>query len=151
MSIRTTHRALLSRLLTDDEPDDLAVRQGQFSIVAIGSDRVVCLARTRAAAARAVVHGDLGAENVLWEWTHGRTSPEYSTGTMSPSATRRSGSARPGTAASFHPETGFLASEAVRLSQVVAVSTNVVTVAMSTAVSGVVAVSKRPVTAELRP
>ncbi|MFI6207587.1 viomycin phosphotransferase [Streptomyces sp. NPDC051041] len=52
MSIRTTHRALLSRLLPDDEPDDLTVRQGQFHIVVIGSDRVVCLPRTRAAAAR---------------------------------------------------------------------------------------------------
>ncbi|MFD5391553.1 viomycin phosphotransferase [Streptomyces sp. NPDC127074] len=52
MSIRTTHRALLSRLLPDDKPDDLAVRQGQFHIVIIGSDRVVCLPRTRAAAAR---------------------------------------------------------------------------------------------------
>lgn len=52
MSIRTTHRALLSRLLPDDRPDDLAVRQGQFHTVVIGSDRVVCLPRTRAAAAR---------------------------------------------------------------------------------------------------
>lgn len=52
MSIRAAHRALLSRLLPDDKPDDLAVRQGQFHIVVIGSDRVVCLARTRAAAAR---------------------------------------------------------------------------------------------------
>ncbi|HEU5029199.1 MAG TPA: viomycin phosphotransferase [Spirillospora sp.] len=52
MSIRATHRALLSRLLPDDEPDDLAVRQGQFHIVVIGSDRVVCLPRTPAAAAR---------------------------------------------------------------------------------------------------
>ncbi|MEU9019725.1 viomycin phosphotransferase [Actinomadura sp. NPDC048394] len=52
MSIRATHRALLGRLLPADEPDDLAVRQGQFHIVVIGSDRVVCLPRTRAAAAR---------------------------------------------------------------------------------------------------
>ncbi|MFJ5724687.1 viomycin phosphotransferase [Streptomyces sp. NPDC093149] len=52
MSIRTTHRALLSRLLPNDKPDDLAVRQGQFHIVVIGSDRVVCLPRTRATAAR---------------------------------------------------------------------------------------------------
>ncbi|MFC4054154.1 phosphotransferase family protein [Actinomadura syzygii] len=52
MSIRATHRALLSRLLPDDEPDDLAVREGQFHIVVIGSDRVVCLPRTKAAAAR---------------------------------------------------------------------------------------------------
>ncbi|MFD0623539.1 viomycin phosphotransferase [Streptomyces sanglieri] len=52
MSIRTTHRALLSRLLPNDKPDGLAVRQGQFHIVVIGSDRVVCLPRTRAAATR---------------------------------------------------------------------------------------------------
>ncbi|TYK51016.1 viomycin phosphotransferase [Actinomadura decatromicini] len=52
MSIRATHRALLSRLLPDDDPDDLAVREGQFHIVVIGSDRVVCLPRTEAAAAR---------------------------------------------------------------------------------------------------
>ncbi|MFI1184888.1 viomycin phosphotransferase [Streptomyces californicus] len=52
MSIRTTHRALLNRLLPDDEPDELTVRQGQFHHVVIGSDRVVCLPRTRAAAAR---------------------------------------------------------------------------------------------------
>lgn len=51
----------------------------------------------------------------------------------------------------FHPETGFLTLEASRLSQVVAVSTSVVPVAMRTAVSGVVAVRRRPVTAELRP
>ncbi|MEU6747997.1 viomycin phosphotransferase [Spirillospora sp. NPDC046719] len=52
MSILATHRALLDRLLPDDRPDGLAVRQGQFHIVVIGSDRVVCLPRTRAAAAR---------------------------------------------------------------------------------------------------
>lgn len=52
MDIRTTHRALLSRLLPDDHPDDLSVRRGQFHTVVLGSDRVVCLPRTRAAAAR---------------------------------------------------------------------------------------------------
>ncbi|MGA4541751.1 viomycin phosphotransferase [Uniformispora flossi] len=52
MSILTAHRALLSRLLPDDKPHDLAVRQGQFHTVVIGSDRVVCLPRTRSAAAR---------------------------------------------------------------------------------------------------
>lgn len=52
MSIRTTHRALLSRLLPGAEPDDLAERQGQFHTVVIGPDRVVCLPRTPAAAAR---------------------------------------------------------------------------------------------------
>lgn len=51
MTVRT-HRALLSRLLPDDRLDDLAVRQGQFHTVVIGADRVVCLPRTRAAAAR---------------------------------------------------------------------------------------------------
>ncbi|MDN3267234.1 viomycin phosphotransferase [Streptomyces sp. MA15] len=83
MSIRTTHRALLSRLLPDDKPDDLAVRQGQFHTVVIGSDRVVCLPRTRAAAARlprraAALHAlaglDLGfrtPEPLLQGGTHG--------------------------------------------------------------------------------
>jgi aminoglycoside phosphotransferase (APT) family kinase protein len=52
VNIRKTHRALLSRLLPHDKPDDLAVRQGQFHDVVIGSDRVVCLPRTPAAAAR---------------------------------------------------------------------------------------------------
>ncbi|MER7708659.1 aminoglycoside phosphotransferase family protein [Kitasatospora sp. NPDC097605] len=52
MNIRKTHGALLSRLLPDDEPDRLTVRQGQFHHVVVGSDRVVCLPRTRAAAAR---------------------------------------------------------------------------------------------------
>ncbi|MEU9672039.1 MULTISPECIES: viomycin phosphotransferase [Streptomyces] len=52
MSIRTTHRALLSRLLPDDNPDELTLRQGQFHLVVMGADRVVCLPRTRAAAAR---------------------------------------------------------------------------------------------------
>ncbi|MGK5501111.1 viomycin phosphotransferase [Streptomyces sp. URMC 125] len=83
MSIRTTHRALLSRLLPDDKPDDLPVRQGQFHTVVIGSDRVVCLPRTRAAAARlpqraAALHAlaglDLGfrtPEPLLQGGTHG--------------------------------------------------------------------------------
>ena len=67
MSIRTTHRALLSRLLPDDNPDDLAVRQGQFHTVVIGSDRVVCLPRTQMAAARlperaAVLHALAGLD-----------------------------------------------------------------------------------------
>jgi aminoglycoside phosphotransferase (APT) family kinase protein len=52
MGILETHRALLSRLLPDDKPDRLTVRQGQFHNVVIGSDRVVCLPRTEAAAAR---------------------------------------------------------------------------------------------------
>lgn len=52
MDIRTTHHALLSRLLPDDKPEDLALRQGQFHNVIMGSDRAVCLPRTRSAAAR---------------------------------------------------------------------------------------------------
>ncbi|MFF8789324.1 viomycin phosphotransferase [Streptomyces sp. NPDC015125] len=47
-----THRDLLSRLLPDDKADELTVHQGQFHHVVIGSDRVVCFARTEAAAAR---------------------------------------------------------------------------------------------------
>ncbi|WP_407702180.1 viomycin phosphotransferase [Streptomyces specialis] len=47
-----TRRALLSRLLRDDGPDELTVRQGQFHDVVMGSDRVVCLPRTTAAATR---------------------------------------------------------------------------------------------------
>ncbi|GGO43787.1 hypothetical protein GCM10012287_07770 [Streptomyces daqingensis] len=52
MSIRTTHRALLNRLLPGDKLEELPVRQGQFHTVVIGSDRVVCLPRTRGAAGR---------------------------------------------------------------------------------------------------
>ncbi|MFF3544265.1 viomycin phosphotransferase [Streptomyces platensis] len=52
MNIRTTHLTLLRRLLPDDKPGDLVVRQGQFHTVVMGSDRVVCLPRTRGAAAR---------------------------------------------------------------------------------------------------
>ncbi|MFF2350455.1 phosphotransferase family protein [Kitasatospora sp. NPDC058115] len=52
MDVRTTHGALLSRLLPGDEPDGLPVRQGQFHTVVIGSERVVRLPRTPAAAAR---------------------------------------------------------------------------------------------------
>nr|WP_063765368.1 aminoglycoside phosphotransferase family protein [Nonomuraea candida] len=44
--------ALLSRLLPGTEPADLEVHQGQFHHVLIGRDRVVCLPRTSAAAAR---------------------------------------------------------------------------------------------------
>ncbi|MEV6979081.1 phosphotransferase [Kitasatospora sp. NPDC093806] len=50
--VRSTRAALLRRLLPDDEPGGLVVRQGQFHTVVMGADRVVCLARTRAAAAR---------------------------------------------------------------------------------------------------
>lgn len=46
------HRVLLSRLLPDAEPGDLTVREGQFHLVVIGPDRVVCLPRTEAAATR---------------------------------------------------------------------------------------------------
>ncbi|MFE4975971.1 viomycin phosphotransferase [Kitasatospora sp. NPDC056651] len=46
------HRALLGRLLPGDRLDGLAVRRGQFHHVVIGAQRVVCLARTAAAARR---------------------------------------------------------------------------------------------------
>ncbi|GHC43967.1 viomycin phosphotransferase [Streptomyces cinnamoneus] len=52
MEILETHRALLSRLLPDDRPTDLTVYQGQFHQVVIGAERVVCFARTDAAAER---------------------------------------------------------------------------------------------------
>ncbi|MCF3106923.1 viomycin phosphotransferase [Streptomyces roseoverticillatus] len=52
MEIAEMHRALLSRLLPDDGPGDRIVRRGQFHHVVIGSDRVVCLPRTEAVAAR---------------------------------------------------------------------------------------------------
>ncbi|MEV4110615.1 viomycin phosphotransferase [Nonomuraea sp. NPDC049695] len=52
MQIMQTNRALLSRLLPGVKAEDLTVRQGQFHQVVIGSDRVVCLPRTDAAAAR---------------------------------------------------------------------------------------------------
>ena len=35
------HRDLLNRLLPDDDPDDLQVRQGQFHIVVMGADHGV--------------------------------------------------------------------------------------------------------------
>lgn len=46
------YRALLSRLLPGVEPEEVTVCEGQFHLVVIGSDRVVCLPRTEAAAAR---------------------------------------------------------------------------------------------------
>ncbi|WP_327151571.1 viomycin phosphotransferase [Nocardia sp. NBC_01329] len=46
------HRVLLSRLLPDAEPEEFDVREGQFHLVVIGPNRVVCLPRTDAAAAR---------------------------------------------------------------------------------------------------
>ncbi|MFE9101213.1 viomycin phosphotransferase [Actinomadura geliboluensis] len=61
------HRDLLNRLLPDDDPDDLQVRQGQFHIVVMGADHVVCLPRTPAAADRlparaAVLHALAGLD-----------------------------------------------------------------------------------------
>ncbi|WP_405797549.1 phosphotransferase family protein [Streptomyces sp. NBC_01506] len=44
--------ALLGRLLPDDDPAELDVRQGQFHQVVLGADRVVCFPRTEAAARR---------------------------------------------------------------------------------------------------
>ncbi|GAA3162755.1 hypothetical protein GCM10010466_62140 [Planomonospora alba] len=52
MGILQANRVLLSRLLPGVEPDRLTVRRGQFHQVVIASDRVVCLPRTAAAAAR---------------------------------------------------------------------------------------------------
>ncbi|MEU8319372.1 viomycin phosphotransferase [Nonomuraea sp. NPDC048881] len=52
MQVPQMDRALLSRLLPGVEPERLTVRQGQFHQVVIGADRVVCLPRTGAAAAR---------------------------------------------------------------------------------------------------
>ncbi|AOT61486.1 viomycin phosphotransferase [Streptomyces fradiae] len=52
MGIIEMHRDLLSRLLPGDTVDELVVHEGQFHHAVIGSDRVVCLARTQAAADR---------------------------------------------------------------------------------------------------
>ncbi|GAA1392315.1 hypothetical protein GCM10009639_23660 [Kitasatospora putterlickiae] len=52
MELPETRRALLGRLLPGSEPGGLVFRQGQFHQVAIGAERVVCFARTRAAAER---------------------------------------------------------------------------------------------------
>ncbi|MBB5935728.1 viomycin phosphotransferase [Streptomyces zagrosensis] len=52
MEFLDAHRALLSRLLPDDDPGGLAVREGQFYRVVLGTNRVVCLPRTEAAADR---------------------------------------------------------------------------------------------------
>ncbi|MFD9905113.1 viomycin phosphotransferase [Streptomyces sp. NPDC059063] len=52
MDILKTHRELLGRLLPADMPDQLVVHEGQFHHVVIGEDRVVCFARTEAAARR---------------------------------------------------------------------------------------------------
>ncbi|MFI6511939.1 viomycin phosphotransferase [Streptosporangium sp. NPDC050855] len=52
MGIIETHRNLLSQLLLEDTAAELTVYEGQFHHVVIGSDRVVCFARTEAAAKR---------------------------------------------------------------------------------------------------
>ncbi|MFE1100189.1 viomycin phosphotransferase [Nocardiopsis alba] len=52
MGIVETHRDLLGRLLPGNPVRDLVVHEGQFHHVVVGSDRVVRLARTRAAADR---------------------------------------------------------------------------------------------------
>ncbi|MGA4843778.1 viomycin phosphotransferase [Streptomyces sp. G45] len=52
MGIVETHRDLLTRLLPGDGVEQLAVHEGQFHHVVIGSDRVVCFPRTAAAAKR---------------------------------------------------------------------------------------------------
>lgn len=52
MDVLEKHRALLERLLPGERTEDLAVHQGQFHHVVIGGARVVCFARTDAAADR---------------------------------------------------------------------------------------------------
>ncbi|MFB7471300.1 viomycin phosphotransferase [Kitasatospora sp. NPDC056184] len=52
MVISGTHRTLLGRLLPGEDPAGLTIRQGQFHHVVIGAERVVCFARTGAAAER---------------------------------------------------------------------------------------------------
>ncbi|GAA3691438.1 hypothetical protein GCM10022224_066220 [Nonomuraea antimicrobica] len=52
MEVLKANRALLNRLLPDADLGDVTVHEGQFHQVVIGADRVVCLARTDAAAAR---------------------------------------------------------------------------------------------------
>ncbi|MFE6780437.1 aminoglycoside phosphotransferase family protein [Streptomyces sp. NPDC057702] len=52
MDVLAVHRSLLERLLPDDAPDALVVHEGQFHRVVVGAERVVCLPRSAAAAAR---------------------------------------------------------------------------------------------------
>ncbi|MFD4235800.1 viomycin phosphotransferase [Streptomyces sp. McG3] len=52
MDIMETHRDLVIRLLPDDEQDELTIHQGQFHHVVVGSEHVLCFARTEAAAGR---------------------------------------------------------------------------------------------------
>lgn len=52
MDVLTAHRALLARLLPGEEVAQLSVHEGQFYRVVVGAERVVCLPRSPAAAAR---------------------------------------------------------------------------------------------------
>nr|WP_274035414.1 viomycin phosphotransferase [Streptomyces sp. MMBL 11-1] len=52
MEVMDAQRDLVSRLLPDDKEEELFARRGQFHHVVVGSERVVCFARTEAAAAR---------------------------------------------------------------------------------------------------
>ncbi|MEV1169072.1 aminoglycoside phosphotransferase family protein [Nonomuraea sp. NPDC049784] len=52
MEIPDAYSPLLSWLLPENAPDSLTIRRGQFHDVIIGSERVVCLPRTEAAADR---------------------------------------------------------------------------------------------------
>lgn len=52
MGSMTTRLDLLSRLLPGENVGELATHQGQFHHLVMGADRVVCFARTEAAAAR---------------------------------------------------------------------------------------------------
>ncbi len=71
------HRELLERVLPGARLSELTVREGQFHYLVIGADRVVCLARTAAAAARlplraAALRGRAGGELV---WAQGGERP----------------------------------------------------------------------------
>lgn len=52
MDIVETHRDLVTRLLPDDKQEELTTHHGQFHHVVVGSEHVVCFARTEAAAGR---------------------------------------------------------------------------------------------------
>lgn len=52
MEIMETHRDLVIRLLPDDQQGELTTHHGQFHHVVVGSEHVVCFARTEAAAGR---------------------------------------------------------------------------------------------------
>ncbi|MDT0343982.1 viomycin phosphotransferase [Streptomyces litchfieldiae] len=89
MEILRARRALLRRLLPDDEPGELTVCRGQFHDVVLSADRVVCFPRTAAAGdrlpQRAAVLGllaglDLGfrtPEPLSWGGVPGSDEPPF--------------------------------------------------------------------------